>query len=454
MEAHEITTRLPPRHEDEPESLRQDIVDEILDHLQCGLRRELLIQGGDEASAKERVLRRFGDPREIARKLWFQAMWSKIMSQRIAVGSALFSMLVCAVLVGMMGWMLHQQQLSAAQQQRANTELMERIVGLIKPSQQTETYTDSEPRKSHLQVKVTVDTEDGPAATKCILTVKKQPELGWPVSNGGDAQQFALDPSGMADCGLTEPGRFEVTIRTAFNEVATSSFTIPSQQDHVEHIVVPGKLPEMTKVIFRIDELPNDLDLSALGLVMRLRPHGSRTVGGRAWRATGRWPNVSMPLVLLGLGNEQHLGVAVEPEASSSPFTGIDEWIVPIDDVIKHGKWNPSEEWSLPAGEYDAQFGLANLQTAPVANNYWNNLDGSGRICTSVWLRKNHLRFQVEHGKLNELTIQLPDYVSMCTRDQSKIREVCEFGASSGMSGGGMGGGMQPGSTGGGTGFF
>ena len=446
MDAREITTRLPPLREDEPESLRQDIVDEILDHLQCGLRRELLIQGGDEAFAKERVLSRFGDPREIARKLWFQAMWSKIMSQRIAVGSALFSMMVCAVLVGMMGWMLHQQQLSAAQQQKANAELMERIVGLIKPPQQTETYNDREPRKSHLQLKVTVDTEDGPPATGCTVTVTKQVELGWPVSNGGNAQQFTLDPSGMVDCGLTEPGRFEVTIRTQFNEVATSSFTIPSEQDHIEHVVVPGKLPEMTKVIFRVDELPADLDFSALGLVMRLRPHGFRTVAGRAWRATGRWPGVSMPL--LSLGKDKNLTVAVEPESSSSMYSGNDRWIVPIDDLIRHGKWVTSAEWLLPAGEYQAQFGLAHLKPDPVDYGYWNGLDGTSGASTSVWLRKNHVMFNLESGKLNELTIQLPDYVSMCIRDQSKIRGVSEHGT----SGGGMGGGAS--SMGGGGGFF
>ncbi len=450
MDAREITTRLPPLREDEPTSLRQDIVDEILDHLQCGLRRELLIQGGDEASAKERVLSRFGDPREIARKLWFQAMWSKIMSQRIAVGSALFSMVVCAVLVGMMGWMLHQQQLSAALQQKANAELMERIVGLIKPAQPVETSSDSEPQKSHLQVKVTIDTQDGPPASRCTLTVKKQPELGWPVSNGGDAQQFTLDPSGMADCGLTEPGRFEVTIRTQFNELATSTFTIPSHQDHLEHVVVPGKMPELTKVVFRVDDLPDDLDLSSLGLVMRLRPRGSRTVAGRAWRATGRWPDVSMPLLLLG--KDKNLTIAVEPESSSPTYSGNDRWIVPIDDVIRHGKWVSSEEWLVPAGEYEAQFGLAKLKPDPVDYGYWNGLDGTGRTSTSVWLRKNSVTFNLESGKLNELTIQLPDHVSMCIRDQSKIREVSEHGSAVSMGGGGMGGGA--GSLGGGGGFF
>ena len=363
------------------------------------------------------------------------------MSQRIAVGSALFSMLVCAVLVGMMGWMLHQQQLSAAQQQKANAELMERIVGLITPPQQTEAYSDREPRKSHLQVKVTLDTEDGPPATRCTVTVKKQPELGWPISNGGDALQFALDPSGSADCGLTEAGRFEVTIRTPFNEVATSSFTIPSEQDHIEHVVVPGKLPDMAKVVFHIDELPADLDLSSLGLVMRLRPHGSRTVAGRVWRATDRWPDVSMPLLLLG--KDKQLGVAVEPGGSSLAFPGSDRWIVPIDDVIKHGKWIPSEEWLLPEGEYEAQFGLANLKPDPGSNGYWRNLDGTGQaFITSVWLRKNNILFHVESGKLNELTIEIPDYVSMCIRDQSKIREVSEHGTTGGgMGGGGMGGG-------------
>ena len=103
MHADEISNRLPPLRDDEPATLRQNIVDEILDHMHVSLRRELLVNGGDESGARQRVLDKFGNPQEIARRLWFQAMRSRIMTQRIAIGTSVFSVLVCVALVKTVG---------------------------------------------------------------------------------------------------------------------------------------------------------------------------------------------------------------------------------------------------------------------------------------------------------------------------------------------------------------
>jgi hypothetical protein len=78
----DIAADLPAPRDDEPESLRRDIVDELSDHLHCALHRELHVpaqtaSGGREAAesdpataAHRRVLSRFGNPAALARRLW------------------------------------------------------------------------------------------------------------------------------------------------------------------------------------------------------------------------------------------------------------------------------------------------------------------------------------------------------------------------------------------------
>ena len=213
MNSSEITVRLPPRREDEPATLRQDIVDEILDHLKCGMRRELLLHGGDEVSAYEFVLRKFGDPREIARKLWFQAMWSQIMSQRLVFGSALFSMAACTALVGMMGWMMQQQtqQANAAMQlqQQASVAMLEHLSKLV--PQRTESQPQRDLRWNLLQVRATIGGLDGPAAEKCSVNVSKLPTLGQVMTATGSFSG-QIGPSGLVECGYAEPGRYQANV--------------------------------------------------------------------------------------------------------------------------------------------------------------------------------------------------------------------------------------------------
>src|SRR5690349_11665903 len=101
----ELLANLPEPRNDEPASLRVDIADELTDHLVCAFRREVL-RDGDEAAARRRTLDRFGDPKRLARQLWRQAMWSRIMRQRI-VSALQWSVALLAMLISTA--VLHQQ---------------------------------------------------------------------------------------------------------------------------------------------------------------------------------------------------------------------------------------------------------------------------------------------------------------------------------------------------------
>src|SRR5215469_4154387 len=96
---HDLLAGLPAPRDDEPPSLRADIADELTDHLRCALRREVF-KDGDETAAGRRVLDRFGDPQKLARRLWWQAMWSLIMRQRILSGVQWLVSLTAVVLAG------------------------------------------------------------------------------------------------------------------------------------------------------------------------------------------------------------------------------------------------------------------------------------------------------------------------------------------------------------------
>lgn len=78
---NDVVADLPAPLDDEPPSVRQDIADELADHLACAYRRELL-KTADERTAQQQVLDRFGNPQRIAYQLWFQALWGRIMLNR------------------------------------------------------------------------------------------------------------------------------------------------------------------------------------------------------------------------------------------------------------------------------------------------------------------------------------------------------------------------------------
>ena len=119
----------PPRR-DEPANLHDDITDELSDHLDCAMRRELLATG-DEDEARRNVLQRFGDPKRIASRLWFDAMKEKIVKDRIMIGVAIVLAASCVALCLTL-WS------SLAQGRRDNAAILADLAQLKKLSQDNE----------------------------------------------------------------------------------------------------------------------------------------------------------------------------------------------------------------------------------------------------------------------------------------------------------------------------
>lgn len=69
---------------DEPKSLREDITDELSDHLAAAMEREVQATE-DERLARQNVLERFGDPAKLARQLWWAEMKGMVMRDRIVL---------------------------------------------------------------------------------------------------------------------------------------------------------------------------------------------------------------------------------------------------------------------------------------------------------------------------------------------------------------------------------
>ncbi len=132
-----LSAELPPPCEDEPPSLRQDILDELADHLGCAYHRELL-RGANPVEARPRVLNRFGDPAAVARRLWRDAMKGKIMAQRILIATCFVMVAICFVMVGFV-WSESSQWTQANlgllnQAQRTNQEILKQLEVMAKPA--------------------------------------------------------------------------------------------------------------------------------------------------------------------------------------------------------------------------------------------------------------------------------------------------------------------------------
>jgi hypothetical protein len=201
-----LSALLPPRRDDEPPTLRQDILDELGDHLACAYNRELL-RGADSQRARQRVLERFGDPAAVARRLWFDAMKGKIMAQRVVIVTCLLVTMASLSLVGLV-WI--QSSRADAQRNEANRRLSEALAhSEIANKDMLRTLSDMSdairnprsPDWNPVKIKLTEDTTDGP------------PALGWSISlQRTEAPNSTIDRttdnSGIADFGLLHPGTY------------------------------------------------------------------------------------------------------------------------------------------------------------------------------------------------------------------------------------------------------
>lgn len=120
MPSIDLSSELPAPRKDEPSSLRQDIFDELADHLDCSLAREQ-VKTADEALAHQRVLEKFGNPASIARKLWRDAMWETIIMHRLSF--VLMGLMTSAcILLAVLMWRTEQSSRKFQADQDARQE--------------------------------------------------------------------------------------------------------------------------------------------------------------------------------------------------------------------------------------------------------------------------------------------------------------------------------------------
>jgi len=249
MPPSDLTVDLPAPRDDEPASLRDDIADELRDHLECALRREQLRTSesttnseprglspwpdtNNASIAHQRVLQRFGDPRSVARKLWFDAMWERIMGQRLLTGLTCVAVLACCVMAALMWQMQNAQRDMLRESQAQNAKLMEQFqaaIAQLKPAAVSEAPSEWNP----LTVNCTFDTDGNPAAAgvKVVLESESDNTAGIPTST----QTSGAD--GAIDFGKVLYGQYAL------------HYTAPNGMQRTENIsVMPGQAKEVTVV--------------------------------------------------------------------------------------------------------------------------------------------------------------------------------------------------------------
>ena len=280
----DLAAELPPPRDDEPESLRQDVIDELADHLHCAMQRELLTSNPaiarrlspdatDEQSAYARVLARFGDPASLARRLWLDAMKERIMMQKL---TAALAALAC-VLIGLLLWKSLDtnaafRDMLAAEKAR-NATLLEELKAMRESSNVAANHAGWTP------VIVQLKSESGEPLDGSVRISGVAINAG--SENGINASK-KTDESGRADFGLLPHGNYELLVSVqATNERHTELFMLSPGAPPERTVVCPDSLPSVAEVAFEIDP-PEPFHEDQLLFIVALerRP---RSAG------TGRW---------------------------------------------------------------------------------------------------------------------------------------------------------------------
>ncbi len=253
---------LPPARDDEPDGLRQDIADELADHLACGAKRERL-RGTDPAKIWRAVTERFGDPGAVARRLWQDAMKEKIMAQRVLIATCLFVTAASLALVGIF-WMQSTRAANElaetnrrmvetlTENQATNREVLKQLQGLAK--------SVKAPQASEwipVSFKLTQETLDGPPAVGCEVA----------LASGSDEKIGSIkrisDANGIVDFGVVRPGDWSFRIEEIWGESGDFWQTVGTVNavpgSKVSESIVCPKTPSDPVPVRIVFEWPSDL---------------------------------------------------------------------------------------------------------------------------------------------------------------------------------------------------
>jgi hypothetical protein len=235
----EFAAQFPPPRAEEPENLRREIVEELRDHLTCARRREQMASGEQtEEAVRRRVLERFGDPAAVARKLWLDWMWERIMNQRIMVGTCAVLAVISCVALGLAWASLNRQEdLIAAWQSTSETQMRDQqklFERLLAESQKSKTPSDWNP----VELRFVKGRKNGPPAEGISVTMSiNDTGSGIPPSRG------TSDKQGIVRFERVRYGSYSLDFRNPAGEHYSYSIAIQPGKSWTETIVCPQSPP-------------------------------------------------------------------------------------------------------------------------------------------------------------------------------------------------------------------
>ncbi|MEX0717983.1 MAG: hypothetical protein WD066_15420 [Planctomycetaceae bacterium] len=285
----------PAPRDDEPESLRQDIADELADHLDCALRKELHATP-DKEQAHRKVLERFGDPQTIARRLWFDALKEKIMSQRIMLALAVVMTCACLAAAGLVWSAIDSGQTAIAalvEQSRAANEAARQASEAGRAANEALLARIEELGASPA---APPSLEWNPVKIKLATADKRTPiPPGFRVTLTGNVLDTAKDTTitgkladdGTADFGLVRTGQHTLRVVTPFDQDFSDSITVQPGKPFLREIIVPGELPGEAEVTVTAD-WPADLRDKGLWLIFQVVPMSPLATDTERYTRSGR----------------------------------------------------------------------------------------------------------------------------------------------------------------------
>lgn len=216
------------------DSLRSDIMDELADHLSESMKREERA-GRGEAEARERVLKRFGSPSQIAARLWFDGMKGNIMFQRWMMGVSAVALLLAFVAIGLAFWMV-----------RENNRV---LLAAVEKLQDNRGATTQSMDWVTLRFKC-IDEKTGQPIQNVFLSLS-----GNLISTSTDQLATKTDKNGFATLGPLRPGKHNFVITPSEKwHYGGSLMVMPGHSDEII-IRCPELNPPKTRVRIRLPEL-------------------------------------------------------------------------------------------------------------------------------------------------------------------------------------------------------
>lgn len=265
-----IADGLPAPRDDEPPSLRQEIADELADHLRCAFDRQRP-QAADEESARQAVLEQFGDVRRVARRLWLDAMKERLMSQRLTLGLVAVMAAAC---LGASFFVSRQAWLAVQEGQRVNEAILERLARM--PAASESAPLDWTPVGVKLVQK---DRTTGTPSPADGFSVRLSGRLYRDSTD--DVLDLVTGTDGTVDFGLVHPGQYSLNLSSPWQESYSTMITAIPGRPASEMIVCPAAPPQRVPISVELkwpDDIPRERFL--VGCTFDRR---GRMIGGGQW---------------------------------------------------------------------------------------------------------------------------------------------------------------------------